>query len=233
MTSTEDEADEGGKAVKKRRKRRRAVLMRRGQMNGYLLLLKRARAPRDAAPSTKKRWTVRCTAPNCGKEFDVPETYMRRKNNPKEHCGCLLGSLRSKYNNTYRIWLMVRERTRNPEHVANIHYVSRGIDIIDEWYDLATGFELFLAEVGDRPSKKYSLDRIDNARGYMPGNLRWATSAEQRANQDDCIAGLTREQLAEKGLTPEKWLQWILDNRVFGDVPELDLYCKHKDKIEK
>jgi hypothetical protein len=48
-----------------------------------------------------------------------------------------------------------------------------------EWKD----FAVFLAHVGPRPSAKHSLDRIDNARGYEPGNVRWATLSEQARNR--------------------------------------------------
>jgi hypothetical protein len=36
--------------------------------------------------------------------------------------------------------------------------------------------------MGNRPSQKYSIDRIDNERGYSKQNCRWATCAEQSAN---------------------------------------------------
>jgi hypothetical protein len=43
-------------------------------------------------------------------------------------------------------------------------------------------FDAFLAHIGPRPSPAHSLDRIDNNRGYMPGNVRWATRKEQQRN---------------------------------------------------
>lgn len=48
-----------------------------------------------------------------------------------------------------------------------------------EWRD---DFAAFLKHIGPRP-RGYSLDRIDNARGYEPGNVRWASRATQRRNQ--------------------------------------------------
>lgn len=213
-----------GKA-KGTRKRARKVLMSAGQMIGYLKLLQRVRSGgAKISPSIRKRWRVCCTGPItdehgvttiCNKEFTIPEMYLRR-NPPKTHCGCQISTLRSRYNNEYRIWLMVRERTRNPEHVANKHYVARGIDICDEWYDLETGFEKFFKEVGVRPSKNHTLDRIDNNRGYEPGNLRWATPAQQRANQGDSVAGYSEKQIIAAGYSREEFTQLIAS----GATPE-------------
>lgn len=202
----------------KKRKRKTMDLMKAGQRHGHLVLIQRVRAPRDCSPATRKRWRCRCEGPIednegnvtlCNKEITIPEMYMRRLKNPKLDCGCQGGSLRSRYNNEYRIWLMIRERTRNPSHVANKHYVSRGIDICDEWYDLETGFELWFKEIGIRPSKEHSVDRIDNVRGYEPGNLRWATSAQQRANQGDMVAGYNEEDIVKAGYAREEFTSLI------------------------
>jgi hypothetical protein len=44
------------------------------------------------------------------------------------------------------------------------------------------GYAAFLRHIGPRPSPEHSLDRIDNARGYEPGNVRWATIYQQARN---------------------------------------------------
>lgn len=63
-------------------------------------------------------------------------------------------------------------------------YGGRGITVSPEWLG-DDGFARFLAHVGRRPSAKHSLDRIDNDRNYEPGNVRWATRAQQSQNKSD------------------------------------------------
>lgn len=69
----------------------------------------------------------------------------------------------------------------------------------DEW---RKDFSAFLRDVGPRPSMKHSLDRFPNNDGhYEPGNVRWATRAEQQTNRS-----LTRRiTLGDTTLTITEW----------------------------
>lgn len=76
---------------------------------------------------------------------------------------------------TYIAWQNMKARClRDP------YYTSKGVTVCKEWLN---SFETFLADMGLRPSKKHSLDRVDNLGGYSKGNCRWATIEQQLNNR--------------------------------------------------
>lgn len=106
-------------------------------------------------------------------------------------CGCLHREELSKRtkthghtaNNTttpeFRSWFsMIRRCTKENDH-AYPRYGGRGIKICDRWLS----FSEFLKDMGERPSKDHSLDRIDVNGNYEPSNCRWATNVEQARNK--------------------------------------------------
>lgn len=182
------------------------------------LIIRRKGPKNNRAPKAwlKERWRCEC---KCGNQILVPKAYLLRKGNPKTSCGCKEASIKVIYNREYRIWHMMHQRCFNPKHSSYKHYQKMNLDVLvhPEWLKTCEdgdGFKRFFAEVGSAPTPNHSLDRIDNRKGYIPGNLRWATSEEQRANQGDRIGGLTLTEIADLGLTPEEYVEKIIKGEV-------------------
>jgi hypothetical protein len=77
----------------------------------------------------------------------------------------------------------MKTRCSNTKVYAYKNYGGRGSTLCEEWKD----FAVFHAAVGDPPSPAHTIDRIDNSKGYEPGNVRWATVAEQSLNTRRCV----------------------------------------------
>lgn len=74
----------------------------------------------------------------------------------------------------------MKTRCYSARHNGFYLYGGRGIAVCDRW---RTSFANFLSDMGERPSRTHSLDRIDSDGNYEPGNCRWATVHEQQRNR--------------------------------------------------
>lgn len=76
----------------------------------------------------------------------------------------------------YTIWGEMKARCLNKNRE---NYGGRGITVCSRWLR----FEEFIKDMGTRPSKNHSIDRIDNDKGYFKENCKWATWKEQSRNK--------------------------------------------------
>lgn len=113
---------------------------------------------------------------HCGDRFITEGS--RLANGKTASCGCLRrhGMVDT---GEYRAWAAMKRRCLNPNDPAYKHYGGRGINVHESWLS----FKTFIADMGPKPSPELTLDRIDNNRGYEPGNCRWATNAVQQMNR--------------------------------------------------
>lgn len=132
-----------------------------------------------ASDDASDRLVVRC---DCG----VQKTLSRRTVQSKSvrTCGCGIKNANrartrpATRSPAWRSWVAMRRRCDGSNRPDFKHYGGRGIAVCERW----ASFENFLTDMG-QPPPGTSLDRINNDGNYEPGNCRWATAKEQRANQ--------------------------------------------------
>jgi hypothetical protein len=124
-------------------------------------------------------WLCRC---DCGSKTKVLSGNLRSGHS--RSCGCMKGhpthghARNYTHTPTFKSWHSMLQRCDNPNRKGYKHWGGRGITVCERWRK----FENFLADMGERPPG-LSIDRIDNDRGYFPGNCRWATRSQQNSNQ--------------------------------------------------
>lgn len=96
----------------------------------------------------------------------------------------------------YKSWCGMKERCYNKNNKKYKDYGCRGIIVCNRWHN----FENFFEDMGKKPSKNHSIDRIDNDGNYEPNNCRWATSLQQARNKRDVktYRGLNMRQWDKK-----------------------------------
>lgn len=150
---------------------------------------------RERKGGTTATWICRC---GCGREKEVISHSLTQ--GCSTSCGCTRrrdgGMEVHGYSKLpgYTLWHTMKQRCSNPKSSAYEKYGARGITVCARWLN----FPLFSEDMGPRPSKRHSLDRIDNAKGYWcgrhglceecrargnPCNVRWATTKDQMRNR--------------------------------------------------
>ena len=164
--------------------------MGHGVRVGWLTLVERH--------SERRTWTARC---DCGALIERSHDALNNalRHNAVASCGCRFRSQEfrassgahntthgyaardaaGRQSRTYRSYQNMIRRCADPDNKDYAQYGGAGIAVCDRWLG---SFENFLADVGERPHGM-TVDRIDGTRGYEPGNVRWATPAQQAQNR--------------------------------------------------
>ncbi len=149
-----------------------------GHIFGYLTVIE------IETDESKYRWKKkgvfwRCIC-KCGKEVVIAADYISAGN--AKSCGCKkLETFNGKtMTPEYGIWSAMKHRCYNNKNKKYQDYGGRGISVCDRWL---ASFNNFLIDMGERPSKKHTLDRKEFNGDYTPENCRWATMDVQSRNK--------------------------------------------------
>jgi hypothetical protein len=83
----------------------------------------------------------------------------------------------------YYTWRNMIQRCTNHKHTAFHRYGGRGITVYFPWQVSEKKFYEYVSTLPNFGKRYYTLDRINNDKGYQPGNLRWVTMADQNKNR--------------------------------------------------
>lgn len=158
-------------------------------------------------------WLCECL---CGNQGVIAATNLTR--GLSRSCGCLNSEVTATKNRAnaihgqsgngsngkrataeYEAWSKMLRRCRNDFDRSYANYGGRGISVCERWLS----FENFYADMGPRPSKQHSLDRVDNDGNYEPDNCRWTTRDVQGRNRRTSVV-LT---LAGEAMTVTEWAE--------------------------
>lgn len=124
----------------------------------------------------------------------VADSNRRRAKHNQAHTG--------EPSKVHKAWVGMKQRCTNPKSAHYARYGGRGITVCQEWVD---SFDAFYKAVGEPPTPKHTLDRIDNEQGYYPNNVRWATRKEQSNN----ISSNTWVEYEGKRMTWAQWAEYL------------------------
>lgn len=178
-----------------------------GQRFGKLTVIQRHGTYHSPGGAKQSTWLCLC---DCG-NTNITTTGRLRGGYTKS-CGCLKNECTPGQTHglsktpEHKAWTHMRARCNNPNNNRFKNYGARGIKVCHRWLN---SFEAFYSDMGPRPSKKHSLDRIDNDGDYTPDNCRWATNRQQ-------VNNMTRNVMIEYGGTTKTMSQWA---RHFGFKP--------------
>jgi hypothetical protein len=147
-----------------------------------------------------RRVRVRC---ECGIVKVV--LYRSFRMNRTQSCGCLRTEKVQKARTThghrtndevtpeYAAWRSMLQRCYDVNGDSYSWYGGKGVTVCRRWRD---SFELFLADVGERPSEEHVFCLLEKSGNFEPGNAAWTTKHEadrrKRSNTFYEVNGVVR-----------------------------------------
>jgi hypothetical protein len=117
---------------------------------------------------------ISCSNPACRKKAE--DGWVKRQ---KTRYLCLEDAVRR--TDTRNTFYPMRRRCND---LTDARYGGRGIQFCDRWnLPAGEGYRNFVADMGLRPHRGLTLDRVDNDGDYTPRNCRWADIRTQSRNK--------------------------------------------------
>lgn len=146
-----------------------------GERNGYLEAIKL-----DHIEGKMSYWVCKCH--KCGKEKILSANTFRMN----KSCGCK--NPYSSRERLYILWLGIRQRCNNPNHISYKYYGGKGIKVCSEWDNDFMSFKKWALETGydeTLPRGAQTIERKDTNKDYCPENCEWKTIQEQQRNKEN------------------------------------------------
>lgn len=143
---------------------------------------------KDHCKEKKIYWRCKC---ECGNEAVIAGNKIGRQ----KSCGCIKLKITPKHESSiikvkyhklsteipeYQTWQSIKARCYRLTHTKYKNYGGRGITVCDRWLN---DFSAFFYDMGEKPTSKHSIDRIDVNGNYEPSNCKWSTNYEQANNK--------------------------------------------------
>lgn len=166
-----------------------------------------------------KYWLCECIDGNL-----LPVTTANLSSGNTQSCGCFRrektiarftthgGTVHGRRIPEYRVWQAMIARCDDSNDPAYKWYGARGISVSADWYDFAK----FISDMGRRPYKNFTIERIDNNSGYCKINCKWASRIEQ-ANNTRANVRFVR---GDETRTIAQWVEYL-------NVSASMLYARH------
>lgn len=189
---------------------------------------------RDYSRSGGVYWFFRC---ECGKEKSILKHSV--VGSITKSCGCKSGFHGLTYTPEYSVWESMKKRCLNSNNHAYQRYGGRGISICERWLESVVNF---VDDMGNRPSDKHQLDRIDNNGDYTPENCRWVlpivNSKNKRNSKFWFVNGVVYDDIAtaakSENVSRQTIKNWCDGKFVNGKViaKRGDCYSVLKDSLK-
>jgi hypothetical protein len=170
-----------------------------GEVFGRLIVL-----ARDGTIGTSSTWVCRC---ECGTEKVIRRNHLVTSHTTS--CGCAkrelnaaqITAIRTTHGasktRAYKAWVNMKQRCMNPKNSRYASYGGRGITIDSSWMN----FDQFLADMGNPPSDRHTIERQENNGNYCPSNCSWIPMPDQASNKRTNV----KLTLNERTQTVNQW----------------------------